>query len=92
MRAANSAGVNRGQTLLARFAARAYHLGEHVVGQLHTLHSETIFNPQQPTGNQRIDQLTRHARFFECRLQREIVAEAGLGEQMILDERAHVGG
>ena len=81
--------------LVAHRAAGADDAAEHVVGQLHAAHIEPLLDAQQPAVHECGQRLGRSAggdeAFFHPLLG-EALAVAGVGEQLVLDERAHAGG
>ena len=72
-----------------RVAAGADHIGEHVMRQLHPLHAEAVLDPQQPPRHEGVHQRAGDAGSLQHGFEGDIVAEAGLGEQVVLDIFAH---
>ena len=79
----------RRQSLLAHIATRADDFREHVVRQLHALDARAVLDAKEAAGDERVDEWLRDAGEFDGGLERDVVAEAGLREQVIFDEGAH---
>ena len=78
--------------LMAQVAAALDHAAQHVVGQLDSAHVEAFLDTQQPPIDQRRERVGRGARGGEVRAQAflgDVLAEARVGEQLVLDDPAH---
>ncbi len=81
--------------LVPEIAACDHHRAQHVVRELHPAKVEPFFDPQQPAIDERGERIGRGAGRREAAqnpLFRDALAEARLGEHLVLDEAAHTLG
>src|SRR5438132_4629314 len=81
--------------LTAQVTAAADRVGEHVMGQLDALHVEALLRLEKAPPDQLVEGGHRSAALGEPPprlLERHVLSEARLGEQLLLDERADLGG
>ena len=79
--------------LMPQVAAGLDHAAQHVVGQFDAAHVEPFLDAQQPPVDERRERVSgaapAAAKCARRRLLRDVLAEAGFGQQLVLDDPAH---